>query len=366
MIQTCPTETVLRQFNDGRINDLLVIDQIVEHLGLCEACIDKLESMGPCPIVAGLRHSASNELMANDTDIQEQDLDLESIRESLDDLKSRFRSSVSDQLVDPARFGENRYELIASVGEGEFGCVYGALAEPRFSSVDSAELVAIKIPHAHKLTSHRHFQQFFHDAQKATDLQHSGIQSVLDFGYWDEKRLFLAKSMIQHPTLTKIARKNSTRLNHDSMWSIFQQLVDAIHYAHQQKVIHRHLNPDNIHLIISEPSETSKKSPSPREIHVVVSDFGFVLDSRYHFDLVETSNAKTPFVSPESATLKADYIDQRTDIYALGKILKLLCRLTNDPRDEERIQKIIDKSTFVRRRDRYQSVSELQSALDLI
>jgi serine/threonine protein kinase len=365
VIHTCPSDTVLRQFNEGRIDDLAVIDQITDHLGLCDACIDKLESMAPGPIAEGLRQSASKQLIASDTNSLEEDLDLESIRGSVDHVISKSDSLFSDQPANSAEFAENRYQVIGSIGKDDFGCVFGASAEDSESSPVSAELFAIKIPHAHKLTSYGHSQQFFEDCEKAKGLEHPGIRSVLEFGHWDDKQLFYSMPLLQHPTMTKFV-KGSTNLHHSSMLSMFKQLVDAVNYAHQQNVVHRHLDPGNIHVILPDLNQFSYEENSGRGLRVVVSDFGFVLDSRYHFDLIEPINSNNPFVSPESATLNAEFIDERADIYSLGKILKLLSRIIVDPHDEDRINRIIDKSTFVRRRDRYQTVRELKSALELI
>lgn len=376
MIQTCPSETLLRQFNEGRIDDLVEIDRISEHLGLCEECLNKLEAMAPGPIVEGLRQSVSQQLIASDTDMSEQDFDLESVRGSLDDMISQVESMYPDLGMDTAEFGENRYQVIGLIGEGDFSSVYGALPEDitrtdttvaasdLLATQSSVQLIGIKIPHATKLTSYRHSQQFFADCEKAKLLQNPGIQPVLEFGHWDENRLFLAKPLLQHPTLTKFAKCNPS-LSQDLILLIFRQIVDAIDYAHQQNVIHRHLSPDNIHVIIAKKSEFNAATGAP-PIQIVMSDFGFVLDSRYHFDLIEAPSSRTPFVSPESATLNAEFIDVRSDIYSMGKILKLLIRLGSDLPDADRLKKIIEKSTCLRRRDRYQTVSELQAALDLI
>ena len=83
-----------------------------------------------------------------------------------------------------------------------------------------------------------------------------------------------------------------------------------------------------------------------------MSDFGFTIDSRYHFDLIEPLQRKDPFVSPESDTQNVDFIDGRTDVYSIGKILKLLMILTPDLQEEENLKKIIQKSTSPRRRER--------------
>jgi len=64
--------------------------------------------------------------------------------------------------------------------------------------------------------------------------------------------------------------------------------------------------------------------------------------------------------------LNANYVDVRSDIYSLGKILKLLARITDNPSPNPLIDQIIQKATCGRRRDRYQTVNELMSAFELV
>lgn len=370
LIRTCPTDTVLQWYNDGRIENNFEIDRISAHLGQCEDCIDKLEKMVPGAIAEGLRESASNDEVLDDTKSGGLEQDLASLSGNLDQILSKADNVEPLHQVKPSALGENRYEVIATAGEGQFSSVFGALADDDAepapgSEPTSPKLLGIKIPHAHKLTTYRHGQQFFDDCQKARLLKHPGIQPVLEYGVWDDRRLYLTKPFIQYPTLTRFA-KSSPVLSREMMLSIFHQIVDAVDYAHQQNVIHRHLTPNNIHLVPVEQPKSGPTTDAGIGIRTVVSDFGFVLDSRYHFDLIEPPDKKNPFFSPESAALNSDYVDVRADLYSLGKILKLLYRLTSNYAAQVEVKKIIDKSTMIRRRDRYQSVSELKAALKRI
>jgi serine/threonine protein kinase len=313
--------------------------------------------MDPGAIAQGLRESASDYENAIQTQMLG-NLDVEPIRENVDELLSNVGNLVQRQITDPSTLGENRYQMIATIGQGEFSRVFGALKR------DDEKLVGIKIPHLTKLASYRHIEQFYDDCKKAQSLDHPRIQEILEFGRWDEHQIFLSKPLIQHPTLTTFAKSN-LRLSFPAMLHLFRQAIDTIHYAHQQNVLHRHLNPNNIHVI--ESSDGSPTESSPVETcQLAISDFGFVFDSRYHFDLVEPSAVKNPFVSPESATLNANYVDERSDVYSLGKILKLLIRITENATDIPGINQVIEKATSTRRRDRYQTVSELKLAFELV
>ena len=352
----CPTESLLRRFNEGRIEDHSEIDRITEHLADCNACIDKLESMTPGPIVQGLRDSASDYGDDEETQMADETVDVNVVRSNVDAVLSRVEK-FSDSLIDPTHLGEGHYQMIAAIGQGEFSCVFGALRR------DDEALVGIKIPHANKLTSYRHNEQFFEDCKKNQKLDHPNIQKVLEFGPWDEQRIFLSKPLIQEPTLTTAA-KSGVAMTADQVRDLFASLLETIQYAHSRNVLHRHLNPNNIHVF---GFDSNKKTYTPdSEQKAAISDFGFVFDSRYHFDLIEPVKSRDPFMSPESATLNAEYVDVRSDIYALGKILKLLVRISTTEEPNPLLDQIIKKATSGRRRDRYQTVNELISAFELI
>jgi serine/threonine protein kinase len=341
LIETCPSEELLRQFNEGRLDAPNEVDRITEHLGSCESCIDKLDAMEPGPIAEGLRKSAASMLLNEETLLVAEDQDFDSIQGTIDDVLSTVRNNPPKEKLDASQFGENRYQVIAAIGEGDFSCVYGALGPAKEGTDDPPDLLAIKIPHDSKLTTDRHTQQFFLDCKQAKQLNHPNIQPVLDYGRWDDKKLFLTKPLLQHPTLTTLSRQRC-KFNHETTLSVMKQIVDAVFYAHSNQVVHRHLSPNNIHLI--KQSETETKDTGAYQ--AIVSDFGFTFDSRYHFDLIEPAQRKNPFVSPESDTQNVEFIDDRTDVYSLGKILKLLLRLTTDLQGEENLKKIIEKSTY--------------------
>ena len=363
MIETCPSDELLRQFNEGRLDALNEVDRITEHLGSCEFCLDKLDAMEPGPIEEGLRESVASVLMNEETLAVNEEQSYESIKGTIDDVLSTVRNNTGSEKLDPTQFGENRYQVIAAIGEGDFSCVYGALSPVKEEVDDTPDLLAIKIPHVSKLTTDRHVQQFFLDCKNAKQLNHPNIQPVIDYGRWDDKKLFLTKPLLQHPTLTTLSR-NGLVFNYETMLSIIKQIVDAVFYAHATQVIHRHLSPNNIHLI--KLTDSTAETENIGDYQAVVSDFGFTFDSRYHFDLIEPRQRKNPFVSPESDTQNVEFIDNRTDVYSLGKILKLLIRLTTDLQEEENLQKIIEKSTTIRRSERYQSVGELKFNLGLL
>jgi len=342
---SCPTREVLRDFNDGRIGDEKLVDQISVHLGSCDTCIATLERLSPDPLAKGLQKSAVTELR-DDEELGDPDLD--EATDSFEEILAQVTPNTETWDLQPSRrFAEHRYQILAAVGEGNFGKVF-------LGTLDSEVIHAVKIPHANQLVNSLHQEQFLADCENASSLKHPNILPLIDHGYWDEQRMFFASHYVESPTLTEVARNNGN-ISFEQAIRIFTKITLAIQYAHRSGTIHRHLNPDNILL---------ENWGSDDEFTVRVTDFGFTIDSRYQFGLLEPKTAITPFDSPESVNNDADFVDLRADIFSLGKILKLLLRISRPQQDRatELLTEIVQQSTSPRRRVRYKNVDQLLAA----
>jgi serine/threonine protein kinase len=210
--------------------------------------------------------------------------------------------------------------------------------------------LALKIPHREKITSPDHCALFLRDAATAYSVQHAHILPLLDYGFWQEDLPFSATRHIRSPNLKQFARKSGLP-DESAMKEVLLQICQAVGFAHEQRVLHRHLNPNNIFI---------EQGPC-----VLVSDFCIHYDGRYHFGLQEPLRNPNPFESPEAINNNPDFIDKRSDIFAIGKILKLLLRITSEMDHSQRAawETIQTKCTKTRRRDRYQSVRAVVDAV---
>ncbi|MCK6484112.1 MAG: protein kinase [Phycisphaerae bacterium] len=93
---------------------------------------------------------------------------------------------------------------------------------------------------------------------------------------------------------------------------LFREVCDAVHYGHQNGVIHRDLKPDNI-LIDAHG-------------HVKVIDFGVARAT--DCDVAATMNTEAgqligtlAYMSPEQCAADSQAIDTRSDVYSLGAVL---------------------------------------------
>jgi serine/threonine protein kinase len=291
--------------------------------------------MPPGALAEGLRISHEP-----DEELEQAELSNESSEEETSSLRwGAFQPSEYLNL------GIDRFELLGQVGSGPFGDVYFAIDNQK-------DPFAIKIPMADKITSGEHANVFFKDAEAARSLRHPNILSVMDYGFWQEKIPFIASRQITAPSLRTLAAKNMIA-DEPTLRRMFTQICSAVNCAHRFGLIHRHLHPNNIFI-----------EPGPV---LIVSEFCVHYDGRYHFNLFEPLQNASPFDSPEAINNNPDFIDHRNDIYALGKILKLMLRITLiDPNHAKRWERIIEKCTHSRRRDRYQSVRLILDEIEKI
>jgi serine/threonine protein kinase len=302
------------------------MEEIAQHLAVCESCVRRLDELPGGTLAENLRLSVDQECDELDSAEVDSDLDLTKLAPS-----SHFQ------------LGFDEYEILARLGETEFAACFLARDE-------DDDLFAIKIPFAKKMTSEHHVNLFLRDASAAYGLNHPNIQKVESFGFWQEGVPFIATPYIESTSLTQIA-KNARLANSDVLVSLFLQTCEAIQYCHNREMLHRHLTPNNIFV--------------RDDRTVLVTDFCIHYDGRYQFDLTEPLLHPDPFVSPELANNNPDFIDVRSDIFSLGKILKLLVRLTNSITDAQALalKRIHTKCTRPRRRDRFQIVGDLMDEI---
>jgi eukaryotic-like serine/threonine-protein kinase len=147
------------------------------------------------------------------------------------------------------------YRLIRLLGHGGFADVY--LGEHIYLNT----LAAIKVLDA-RLTADE-ITQFRNEARTIARLEHPHIVRVLDFGV-EDRLPFLVMSYAPNGTLRQRHPKG-TRLTPSAVLPYIKQVVDALQYAHNEKLIHRDVKPENMLL--------------DRNNQIMLSDFGLAIAS---------------------------------------------------------------------------------------
>jgi len=253
-----------------------------------------------------------------------------------------------------------RYELGREIAHGGMGTVY------RATDCNLGREVAVKLVRE-DLIGTRLAARFAEEARITGRLQHPGIPPVHELGQLPDGRPFLAMKLFRGRTL---AAELATRADQLAAWEIvddksvpeldlndqlaldnsrresaaeelrrltriFEQVCQAVAYAHSQRVIHRDLKPANIMVaafgeiqvmdwglakrLRDSTASTIGQSSAPLESEVIPTDGrGFE-----EADLTRPGAVMGTFayMPPEQARAQTDMVDARADVFALGAIL---------------------------------------------
>ncbi len=195
-----------------------------------------------------------------------------------------------------------RYELERELGRGAMGMVYLG-RDPKIGRTVAVKTMALDQEFdAENLDDVK--QRFFREAETAGRLKHPHIVTIYDVG--EERDLsYIAMDYLPGEPLSAFVG-GQRALAPAEVLEVAIQVAEALHYAHQNNVVHRDIKPGNIIL-----DETGR--------HATVTDFGVAC-------LTDASRTKTgtilgspSFMSPEQ--LSGERVDGRSDLFSLGVTL---------------------------------------------
>ena len=179
-------------------------------------------------------------------------------------------------------FGQQvgEYHLLCLLGKGSFGAVY--LAE----HLHDHSQAAVKLLRFH-LTSAEDFKGFLNEA-RTMRLRHQHIVPLLDFGLTRDNTPYLVMEYAAGGTLRQRYSKG-TKLPFKTLDSYVSQLASALQYAHDRRVIHRDVKPENV-LLRADGT-------------LVLSDFGIakVLEQSSFVSLQAQAAGTPAYMSPEQS-----------------------------------------------------------------
>jgi serine/threonine-protein kinase len=156
---------------------------------------------------------------------------------------------------------------------------------------------------------------FFAEGRAASQVDHSNVVSVFNFGRLENGRLYLVMEYLKGDTLEALLlQKGSLPL--EQITSLSGQILAALAACHQSGISHRDVKPENF-LLIQRPGGY---------LQVKLIDFGIAGSSSV--DLGPASGLSgtmlgTPFYMAPEQTGLTDHkeIDHRADLYSFGVIL---------------------------------------------
>jgi tRNA A-37 threonylcarbamoyl transferase component Bud32 len=194
------------------------------------------------------------------------------------------------------------YRLVREVGRGGMGSVYLAVrADAAFE-----RRVAVKFVR-HNVDSPQLRERFDSERRILARLEHPYIARLLDAGATAAGQPYLVMEYVEGETI--VAYAQSRNLSVRERIVLFRKVCEAVHYAHQNLVVHRDLKPGNV---LIDASGTPK-----------LLDFGIAKLVGGDSDTAPAQTLMrvlTPdYASPEQ--VRGDVVTTATDVYSLGAVL---------------------------------------------
>jgi serine/threonine protein kinase len=201
------------------------------------------------------------------------------------------------------------YVVTRMLGKGGMGAVYAA-EHPVIGSK-----VAIKFLHPHYSSDKKIVDRFFNEARAVNVIGHDNILKILDLNVTEDNRHYFIMEFLVGRPLQKLV-DDGQPVPLEIAGPILLQFCEALQAAHDRKIYHRDIKPDNVYLIVHKG----------RKNFVKVVDFGIAKltdESGGSTGKTQTGMVMgTPaYMSPEQAGGMGHKIDARSDIYSTGVLM---------------------------------------------
>jgi len=262
-----------------------------------------------------------------------------------------------------------KFRIVEKVAMGGMGTVYRGI------DLEQQQEVAIKMLHPEAVHDPQSIERFRSEASLLSRLNHINITTFHDFICVDHQ-YFIVIEYVRGDTLEKIIGKFGA-FSFDKCRSLFDQLLNAISYAHHMGIIHRDVKPSNILI-------------TPDGL-VKVTDFGIAKaltgsEGRRKLTQDGRTIGTVEYMSPEQ--IRGEKLDERSDLYTLGVVLYemlsgklpftrpsdfeiMQAHLSVDPPMDPQtmpgvspcIKEILTRALAKNPKDRFQTVADFRSAL---
>jgi serine/threonine protein kinase len=233
------------------------------------------------------------------------------------------------QIVDEPDLSGTRYRLIGQIARGGMGVLWAA------EDSELTRRVALKVLPAWDAATSAS-ELLLREARILAGLEHPGIVPVHDAGTLSDGRIFYAMKLVQGRRLD-LAKEGASLAE---LLRLFQRVCEPVAFAHSRGIIHRDLKPENV--MVGEFGE------------VLVMDWGI---AKFRNAGREQGVIGTPgYMAPEQVAGHNDRVNERSDVYGLGRILQFLLAGQEVPKP---LAAVCQKALATEQEARYASAADL-------
>jgi serine/threonine-protein kinase len=185
----------------------------------------------------------------------------------------------------------DKYRVLKRLGEGGFATVYAAL-----DTVEDRK-VALKIPDGRFITNSQSLDDMHREVRIMARMDHPAVLPLKDARVIDGH--FVMVFPLGQETL---ADRLTRRMSRATAIDLISQMISGVAYAHEQKILHRDIKPDNFVLFADQT--------------IQLTDFG--LARLEHAEHEASGSGTLGYMAPEQAMGKPSY---RSDVFSLGLVI---------------------------------------------
>jgi tRNA A-37 threonylcarbamoyl transferase component Bud32 len=229
----------------------------------------------------------------------------------------------------PAPPDTPRYYFEAFLARGGMGEVW------RGRDTVLARAVALKVLRERVFADGGARARFAEEARHVSGLEHPSIVPVYDLGELPDGRPFFVMKLVHGPTLAELLAARATPAEDLPRWvGVFEQVCDAVAFAHARDLIHRDLKPSNVMLgefgevlvmdwgIAKALAAGPQPAPAPASAVQLSPEAGGAATDPGGPETVPGQAKGTPaFMAPEQARGEAGRVGKASDVFGLGGIL---------------------------------------------
>ena len=323
-----------------------------------ESLFDHLENCEPCATVFEQLAESTNSLGGHLAGIPEKDIQKARIE------KSRFRrarkkvakrrgiagsaapretgSRESRYVLSPGQ-KLGKYEILSRLGSGGMGEVY----EARHSLTE--DRVAIKVIRGRHQDNPVAYQKFLTEMKTLARVKHPNLVRALDGGH-EDGCLFVVMELLDGESLHTLCAEGKIGSAVEIIDAMLG-LCRGLEKLHAHQLLHRDIKPANIMRL--------------KDGTIKVIDLGLAADNVAGRQMSHVGAGTQGYMPPEQ-TYGNESLNERSDIFSAGRVLKDLLRSLRDARANSnqtnavsRLEKLAEWMTKLDMEDRPQSVKEV-------